>query len=80
MEKIDQITGLDWSESKYVGDGVYVRSAADYMGIPSVAIRTDRGDVHHVIVMETDIFAAFVKEGKRIFAPKDKATTLDAEH
>ena len=69
MNAIDSVLGLDWSEdTTYIGDGVYLKDATPHIGIPSVAVRTDRGDAHHVIVFEDMVFRDLVKRGTAIIA------------
>ena len=66
MTAIDNVLGMDWLNATYLGDGVYLRDASDYMGIPALAIRTDRESDHHVIVFEADVFDTLVRRGQAI--------------
>ena len=63
MAAIDTVLGLDWSNSTYIGDGVYLMDASLDMGIPSVAVRTDREYQNHVIVFEVEVFKDLVHKG-----------------
>ena len=66
MTTIDNVLGMDWSDATYVGDGVYLRDATDYMGIPALAIRTDQEFNQHVIVFEVDVFDTLVRRGREM--------------
>ena len=69
MVNIDSVLGLDWSyDTVYIGDGVYLKDATPLMGVASVAVRTDRGDAHHVIVFEDSVFRDLVKHGTTMIA------------
>ena len=72
MAAIDRTLGLDWSEARYVGDGVYCLDATDRQGVPSVAIRTDRyiggQEEHHVIVLEDNVLEDFVRMAQNMMA------------
>ena len=69
MDKIDSILGMDWSEARYIGDGVYVMEAEDRQGIPAVALRTDRSENgSNVIVLESEYFEELVKVGQALIA------------
>ena len=67
MAAIDTVFGMDWSESRYIGDGVYIMDATPRMGIPSVALRTDRESMSHVIVFEEADFRDMARIGKELF-------------
>ena len=79
MSAIDDILGMDWSDATYLGDGVYLRDATDYMGIPALAIRTDRGFNHHVIVFEGDVFGQLVRRGQDILTANALAREANTE-
>lgn len=68
MRVIDQVIGMDWTHSQQVGDGVYIVDATQRMGTPSIAVRTDRETGHQVIVMESQVFTAFIQQGQQIIA------------
>ena len=72
MTAIDNVLGMDWSDAKYIGDGVYLRDAEDYLGFPAVAVRTDRGPIHQVTVFDTSVFNAFVNEGTQVLQSRGK--------
>ena len=47
MNRFDTVLKVDWSSATYIGDGVYVMRVDG-----DVALRTDREDQSHVIVLE----------------------------
>ena len=73
MDVIDNVFGMDWTESQYVGDGVYVMDSTDKTGIPSVAIRTDRTapNERHAIPFEKGSFN-FGKEQHHVIIFEDR--------
>ena len=83
MAAIDRTLGLDWSEARYVGDGVYCLDATDRQGIPSVAIRTDRyiggQEEHHVIVLEDNVLDDFVRIAQAMMAYQGNLRRLETE-
>ena len=79
MELIDNVFGLDWSQSKYVGDGVYVMDASVHAGVASVAVRTDGESTHHVIIFEEQFFEDLVTSGRAILAHYNNARRLVAQ-
>ena len=68
MAAIDTVIGLDWSNATYIGDGVYLADASLHIGIPSVAVRTDREWDNHVIVFEVEVFRDLVSKGTEMLA------------
>lgn len=69
MDPIDNVLGMDWTEARYIGDGVYMKNASEHTGIPSVALRTDREDSHmDVIVLEDSVFDELVRAGQAAIA------------
>ena len=56
MDRTDRTLNLDWSGAQYVGGGVYVLDSTHHTGTPSVALRADRGEEQHVILMEKRAF------------------------
>ena len=71
MTQFDTVFGEDWGDNtgtQYIGDGVYIRDWTDWTGIPSVALRTDRGNGSNVIVLEQKDFNTMVKIGQAAFA------------
>ena len=50
MEPIDNVLRINWSDSHYLGDGVYTTRVDG-----DIALRTDHGDQHHVIVLEPEM-------------------------
>lgn len=74
MEIIDRWCKLDWSESEYIGDGVYVLDATERQGVPSIALRCDRSEgidgpsIPMVIVLEPEFFAQVKEKGDKIIA------------
>lgn len=68
MNPIDDVFGMDWTDSTYLGDGVYLKDSSERTGINSVALRTDRnmGATHQVIVLEDGVFADLMHEGKKM--------------
>ena len=83
MAAIDRTLGLDWSEARYVGDGVYCLDATDRQGIPSVAIRTDRyiggQEEHHVIVLAENDFEDLVRIAQAMMAYQGNLRRLETE-
>ena len=63
MQYIDQVLHLDWRNAKYIGDGVYITDASPTLGVPSVALRTDRGGVPCVIGFEAREFHTMTRIG-----------------
>ena len=74
MELIDNVLGIDWSTSKYVGDGVYMTDSTSQTGMPSVALRTDRMDQQHIILLEKREFEDMVKTGQEIMEKHKKVS------
>jgi len=68
MSAIDNVFGMDWSDAQYIGDGVYIRDATDHLGVPAIALRTDRGFEHQIIVFESSDFHDMVRYGSEILA------------
>ena len=68
MSAIDNVFGMDWSDARYIGDGVYIRDATDHMGVASVALRTDREFAHQIIVFETSDYETMIEYGREILA------------
>ena len=66
-QQIDQVFGMDWTESTYIGDGVYMMDATHRQGVPSVAVRTDKDFRHFVIFFEYSDFETMVTKGRAIF-------------
>lgn len=66
MQYIDQVLHLDWRDSKYIGDGVYIIDASPTLGVPSVALRADRDGVPSVIGFEAREFNAMVNMGGQL--------------
>ena len=74
----DNISGLDWTESTHIGDGVYARS--DDRG--HVWLRTDRGLIPHVIALDYQtlkglaryLYQHFPDETTDIFGPPNSGT------
>ena len=71
MDQIDRVFNLDWSEAQYAGDGVYVLDSTHRTGIPSVAIRADRGEEQHVILLEKKVFESLARSGGAMLARQD---------
>ena len=60
MSAIDNVLRVDWSQASHIGDGVYaMRVDGD------IALRTDRGDENHVIVLEPEMLDELNKFDQR---------------
>ena len=83
MTQIDNIHGMDWGDAQYIGDGVYLRDCTDKIGIPSVALRTDRfvdgRDQHFVIVLDLEVFNDFVHYGTKMLHDRHYARVAKAQ-
>ena len=73
MDLIDRVFNLDWSNAEHAGSGVFVMDATHRTGIPSVAVRSDRGEEHHVILMERTIFKNLTRYGRMLMDRQDNA-------
>ena len=71
MDLIDRVFNLNWSDAEHAGGGVYVMDATHRTGIPSLAVREDRGEEHHVILMERTIFKNLTRYGRMLLARQD---------
>ena len=70
-DRIDRALNLDWSDAQYVGGGVYVLDSTHRTGIPSVAVRADRGEEQHVILMEKQVFEILARYGEMMLTRQD---------
>ena len=68
MDRIDRVLNLDWSEAQCAGGGVYVLDSTHRTGIPSVAVRADRGGKQHVILLEKKVFESLARSGGAMLA------------
>ena len=68
MDLTDRVLNLDWSNAEHAGGGVYVLDATHRTGIPSLAVRADRGGEHHVILMERTVFKNLTRYGRMLLA------------
>ena len=68
MDLIDRVFNLDWSDAEHAGSGVFVMDATHRTGIPSLAVRLDREEEHHVILSERTIFKNLTRYGKMLLA------------
>ena len=66
MEITDTVLHMNWTESQYVGDGVYILDSTERSSVPSVALRTDRESRHHVILLEEREFEEMVSAGRKL--------------
>ena len=71
MDLIDRVFNLNWSDAEHAGSVVYVMDATHLTGIPSLAVRSDRGEEHHVILMERTIFKNLTRYGRMLLARQD---------
>ena len=71
MDRTDRTLNLDWSGAQYVGGGVYVLDSTHHTGTPSVALRTDRGEEQHVILMEKRVFEVLARYGEVTLTRQD---------
>ena len=76
MDQTDRTLNLDWSEAQYAGGGVYVLNSTHRTGTPSVALRADRGEEQHVILLEKRAFEIMARCGEMILARQE--ALLDA--
>ena len=68
MDLIDRVFNLDWSDAEHAGGGVFVMDAIHRTGIPSLAVRADRGGEHHVILLERTVFKNLTRYGRMLLA------------
>ena len=73
MDLTDRVLNLDWSNAEHAGGGVYVLDATHRTGIPSLAVRADRGGEHHVILMERTVFKNLTRYGTMLMDRQDDA-------
>ena len=73
MDLTDRVLNLDWSNAEHAGGGVYVLDATHRTGIPSLAVRADRGGEHHVILMEKTVFKNLTRYGTMLMDRQDDA-------
>ena len=71
MDRTDRTLNLDWSSAQYVGGGVYVLDSTHRTGTPSVALRADRGEEQHVILMEKRVFEVMARYGEVTLTRQD---------
>ena len=72
MDLTDRVLNLDWSNAEHAGHGVFVMDATRLTGVPSLAVREDRGEKHHVILLEGTIFKNLTRYGKMLLDRQDE--------
>ena len=78
MNQFDTVLKVDWSSATYIGDGVYVMRVDG-----DVALRTDRDDQSHVIVLEPEMLVELNQFTNRTQGqngqtrPKQRLVTMD---
>ena len=71
MDRIDRVLNLDWSEAECAGDGVYVLDSTRLTVTPSVAVRADRGEEQHVILLEKAVFESLARYGEMMLTRQE---------
>ena len=72
MDRIDRVLNLDWSEAQCAGDGVYILDSTRLTGVPSVAVRADRGGEQHVILLEKRALGVLARYGDMMLTRREK--------